>query len=41
MVIIRKEVKACRVDDDMVKNWEGWREIMQIASPVYVKWKQK
>lgn len=36
MAIIRKHIRACGVDEDMVRGRAGWRGKLQVADPTCV-----
>lgn len=36
MEIIRKDKRACRINEDMVRDKEQWRGMIQVAYPIYV-----
>lgn len=37
MKVIRKDMKARRVDEDMVRDREGYKEKIRVAVPTYIR----
>lgn len=41
MRVIAKEMKACKIYENMVKDREEWRKIIQVVDPTWVGWRRR